>query len=70
MNVKAIPFQGVRVGWYRLPSEDVVDAALIGLDQGELVTIPPRQDDDEWFRYEAARQSLSKHLRHAKLYLE
>jgi short-subunit dehydrogenase len=42
--------------------EDMVDAALVGLDQGELVTIPPLQDGDEWTRFEAARRALSQRL--------
>jgi uncharacterized protein len=45
-----------------MSSEDVVDAALVGLDQGELVTIPPLQDGDEWLRWEAERRALSQHL--------
>ena len=45
--------------------EDVVDAALVGLDQGELVTIPPLQDGEEWIRFEAARRALSQHFRHS-----
>jgi short-subunit dehydrogenase len=40
--------------------EDMVDAALVGLDQGELVTIPGLHDGDEWTRFEAARRALSK----------
>jgi hypothetical protein len=36
--------------------EDLVDAALVGLDQGERVTIPPLHDGDEWTRWEAARR--------------
>ena len=31
-----------------MPVEDMVDAALVGLDQGELVTIPGLHDGDEW----------------------
>jgi short-subunit dehydrogenase len=38
--------------------EDMVDAALAGLDQGEVVTIPPLQDGDDWTRFEAARRAL------------
>jgi short-subunit dehydrogenase len=49
-----------------MSAEDMVDAALAGLDQGELVTIPPLQDGDEWARFEAARRALSQHLRHSK----
>jgi len=43
-----------------MSAEDMVDAALVGLDQGELVTIPPLQDGDEWTRFEAARRALSE----------
>ena len=38
--------------------EDVVDAALAGLDQGELVTIPSLPDRADWDAYEAARQRM------------
>lgn len=37
----------------------MVDAALAGLDQGEVVTIPSLPDLEEWRRFDAARQSLS-----------
>jgi uncharacterized protein len=43
-----------------MSTEDMVDAALVGLDQGELVTIPPLHDGDEWSRFEAARRALSQ----------
>jgi uncharacterized protein len=52
--------------WQNLPREivmspeDMVDAALVGLDQGELVTLPSLQDGDEWTRFEAARRAISK----------
>jgi short-subunit dehydrogenase len=39
--------------------EDMVDAALVGLDQGELVTLPSLHDGDEWTRFEAARRAIS-----------
>jgi short-subunit dehydrogenase len=51
--------------WQNLPPsivmtpEDMVDAALAGLDQGELVTLPSLQDGDEWSRFEAARRAIS-----------
>jgi short-subunit dehydrogenase len=54
--------------WQKLPPsivmsvEDMVDAALVGLDQGELVTIPSLQDGDEWTRFEAARRAISQHF--------
>jgi uncharacterized protein len=43
-----------------MSAEDMVDAALAGLDQGELVTIPGLHDGDQWTRFEAARRALSK----------
>ena len=43
-----------------MSAEDMVDAALVGLDQGELVTIPPLHDGDEWTRFEASRRALSE----------
>jgi uncharacterized protein len=52
--------------WQKLPAsivmspEDMVDAALSGLDQGELVTIPGLHDGDEWTRFEAARRAISQ----------
>lgn len=42
--------------WQKLPAsivmsvEDMVDAALVGLDQGELVTIPGLHEGEEWTR--------------------
>lgn len=45
-----------------MSAEDMVDAALIGLDQGELVTIPSLHDGDEWTRFEAARVTMSQHF--------
>ncbi|HEX2543699.1 MAG TPA: SDR family oxidoreductase [Ramlibacter sp.] len=43
-------------------AEDMVDAALAGLDQGELVTIPSLPDVAEWERFEAAREVLTPQL--------
>ena len=43
-----------------MSTEDMVDAALVGLDQGEVVTIPPLQDGDEWTRFEASRRALAQ----------
>ncbi len=57
--------------WQKLPrsvvmsAEDMVDAALVGLDQGELVTIPGLLDGDEWTRFEAARRALSQRFGNA-----
>lgn len=45
-----------------MSTQDMVDAALAGLEQGELVTIPPLQDGAEWTAFEAARRTLSQHF--------
>jgi short-subunit dehydrogenase len=41
---------------------DMVDAALAGLDQGELITIPSLPDAADWQAYETARQKLLPNL--------
>jgi short-subunit dehydrogenase len=43
-------------------SEDLVDAALAGLDQSEFVTIPSLPDAADWDRYEQARAVLAPNL--------
>ena len=45
-----------------MKGDDLVDAALAGLDQGELVTIPSLPDAADWQAYEAARQQLIPNL--------
>lgn len=41
---------------------DLVDAALLGLDRGEEVTIPPLADADQWDAYHAARLAMGPGL--------
>ena len=41
-----------------MTTDDMVDASLAGLDQGELITIPPMHDASLWDRYETARLEL------------
>jgi len=41
-----------------MQAEELVDAALVGLDHGELVTIPSLPDRSDWDAYEADRQKL------------
>jgi len=43
-------------------ADEMVDAALAGLDQGELITIPSLPDAADWQAYEAARQKLIPNL--------
>jgi short-subunit dehydrogenase len=42
-----------------MSADDLVDAALAGLDLGETVTIPSLPNQAEWDRYEAARRVMS-----------
>ncbi|UXN65091.1 SDR family oxidoreductase [Phyllobacterium sp. A18/5-2] len=49
-----------------MPAADMVDAALAGLDQGELVTIPSLPDIDDWNAFENARQALGPNLSHRR----
>jgi short-subunit dehydrogenase len=42
--------------------DDMVDAALAGLDLGEFATIPALPDVDLWNTYEGARQALGPYL--------
>jgi short-subunit dehydrogenase len=52
--------------WENLPAEVVmtpeamVDAALVGLDQGELVTLPSLHDLEDWNRLESARRAIAQ----------
>ena len=41
---------------------DLVDAALLGFDRGETVTIPPLADEGEWLAFEAARHAMDGKL--------
>ena len=49
-----------------MSADDMVDAALVGLDKGELVTLPSLPDGDEWTRFEAARRRMSEHFFHSQ----
>lgn len=43
-------------------SDDMVDAALAGFDQGELVTIPSLPEAKDWSAFESAREKLVPNL--------
>jgi short-subunit dehydrogenase len=45
-----------------MDAEEMVDAALAGLDLGELVTIPSLPDVADWSRLDAARLALGPNL--------
>lgn len=42
--------------------DDLVDAALVGLDKGEVVTIPPLADEGQWTAYNEARLAMAPNL--------
>ncbi|RZL67035.1 MAG: SDR family oxidoreductase [Rhodococcus sp. (in: high G+C Gram-positive bacteria)] len=47
-----------------MTADDVVDAALAGLDAGEAVTIPSLPNITDWESYETARQVLGAQVSH------
>jgi uncharacterized protein len=47
-------------------AEDLVDAALAGLDAGELVTIPGLHEADAWTRWEQERREMAPKFHNPK----
>lgn len=45
-----------------MPAEEMVDAALVGFDRGEFVTIPSLPDNADWIAFENARAHLTPNL--------
>lgn len=43
--------------------DELVDAALVGFDRRESVTIPPLPDDAQWTDFDAARQAMLPNFR-------
>jgi len=43
--------------------EELVDAALVGFDRRETITIPPLPEDDQWAAFEAARVAMLPNFR-------
>ncbi len=48
-----------------MSTEDLVDAALRGLDLGEFATLPSLTAIEEWNAFESARQAMIPSLRNA-----
>jgi short-subunit dehydrogenase len=44
-----------------MSAEDLVDAALVGLDEGEVITLPSLPDGGEWTSFEVARRAMANH---------
>ena len=61
-----LPYQNLPASIVMSP-EDMVDAALVGLDQGEVVTLPSLHDGDQWTRFEAARRAIAKQFGNSTL---
>jgi short-subunit dehydrogenase len=49
-----------------MQASDLVDAALAGLDAGELVTIPGLHEGEAWTRWEQERRDLGPKFRNPK----
>jgi uncharacterized protein len=49
-----------------MSATDLVDAALAGLDQGELATVPSLPDAADWSAFESARLALHPNLSRSK----
>src|SRR5712672_1787898 len=60
-DIAGLPVRNLPTGIV-MSAEDMVDAALAGLDQGEIVTIPSLPDKAEWDAFEAARRAMSGKL--------
>lgn len=60
-DLAGYPHKNMPSSWV-MSAEDMVDAALAGLDSGELVTIPPLQEVEDWTKYEADRKAMSGKL--------
>src|SRR6266403_106416 len=56
-----LPVHNLPSEWV-MTTENLVDAALSGLDQGEIVTIPALPDKAEWDRFDAACRAMSAKL--------
>jgi short-subunit dehydrogenase len=49
-------------GEFVMTAEEMVDASLAGLDQGELITIPALPNLGDWEKFEEARKALGPNL--------
>jgi len=45
-----------------MTAEDLVDAALVGFDRRETVTIPSLADERQWTAFEEARLAMAPNL--------
>ncbi|MGO4579759.1 SDR family NAD(P)-dependent oxidoreductase [Cupriavidus sp. 2TAF22] len=60
-DVAGQPADNLPQDWV-MSADDMVDAALAGLDQGEVFTVPSLPDVADWNAYESARTALFPNL--------
>jgi uncharacterized protein len=60
-DLAGLPLSNLRPGTV-MSAEDLVDAALSGLDQGEIITIPALPDVAEWIAFDTARRVMTGRL--------
>jgi hypothetical protein len=65
-NVAGTPIEHLPQELGVMTAEDMVDAALAGLDNGEFVSIPALPDAGQWQSFEAARQAMVPNLSRAE----
>ncbi|MDR7039686.1 short-subunit dehydrogenase [Methylobacterium sp. BE186] len=64
-DIAGLPASNLPADWV-MSAEDLVDAALVGLDRGEFATVPSLRDAAEWEAWEAARRTMLPHLSSAR----
>jgi short-subunit dehydrogenase len=60
-DTAGLPVSNLPQDWVKT-AEDLVDAALAGLDSHELITIPSLPNVDDWQRFDAARLEMAPKL--------
>ena len=61
-DVAGVPIEVVEERGIVMSAEQMVDASLVGFDQGELATIPSLPDYADWQAFESARAALGPNL--------
>jgi short-subunit dehydrogenase len=56
-----LPVHNLPADWV-MTAEELVDASLAGLDQGELITIPSLPDIADWEKFDQTRKALAPNL--------
>lgn len=64
-DTSGVPLSGVPAE-ITMRADEMVDAALAGLDLGEAVTVPSLPNAADWADYEAARAAVVPNLSHAQ----